>query len=91
MMAEKTIVSRFEEKRHRWKLTIVALSIALTLAILLMTTVGSMGPIGLGSSERIPLQAVLDILWGKGGNWPENFRSIIMDIRLPRILLGVLV
>ena len=91
MMAEKTIVSRFEEKRHRWKLTIAALSIALTLAIFLMTLVGSMGPIGLGSSERIPLQAVLDILWGKGGNWPENFRAIIMDIRLPRILLGVLV
>ncbi len=91
MIAEKTVVRSFEKKRHRGRLTIAALSIALTLAIFLMTLIGSMGPIGLGGSERIPLQAVLDILWGRGGNWPENFRAIIFDIRLPRILLGVLV
>jgi len=91
MTAEETIVSCFERKRHRWKLTIIALSIALTLTMVLTTLVGSTGPIGPSSGERIPLQAVLDILFGKGGNWPENFRAIIMDIRLPRILLGVLV
>jgi len=91
MTAEKTIVSCFERKRHGWKLTIIALSIALTLTMVLTTLVGSTGPIGPSSGERIPLQAVLDILFGKGGNWPENFRAIIMDIRLPRILLGVLV
>jgi len=91
MTAEETIVSCFERKRHRWKLTIIALSIALTLTMVLTTLVGSTGPIGPSSGERIPLQAVLDILFGKAGNWPENFRAIIMDIRLPRILLGVLV
>jgi len=91
MIAEKTIVSSFERKRHRWKLTTIALSIALTLIIFLTTLIGSTGPIGPSSGERIPLQAVLDILFGRGGNWPENFRAVIMDIRLPRILLGVLV
>ena len=91
MTAEETIVSCFERKRHRWKLTIIALSIALTLTMVLTTLVGSTGPIGPSSGESIPLQAVLEILFGKAGNWPENFRAIIMDIRLPRILLGVLV
>jgi len=91
MMAEKTIVSCFERKHHGWRLMIVALLVALTLTILFTTLVGSMGPIGPSSGERIPLQAVLDILFGKAVNWPENFRAIIMDIRLPRILLGVLV
>ena len=90
-MTTETIASLFERKRYRWKSTIATLSVALTLAIFLMTLVGSMGPIGIGGSETIPLQAVIDILWGRGGNWPENFRAIIMDIRLPRILLGVLV
>ncbi len=91
MIGEETIVSLFERKRHRWRLTIAALSIALTLAIFFMTLVGSMGPIGPSGGERIPLQAALDILFGESENWPENFRAIIMDIRLPRILLGVLV
>jgi len=91
MITEKTIVGYFERKRHRWRLMIVALSIALTLTIFFTTLVGSMGPIGPSSGERIPLQAVLDILFGRGGSWPENFRAVIIDIRLPRILLGVLV
>jgi iron complex transport system permease protein len=53
---------------------------------------GSMGPIGPGIPKRIPVTAVVDILLGNIAKWSgEPYEIIIMEIRLPRVLLACLV
>lgn len=81
----------FEKKRLRWKLILIGLFCALIFTVIITTMIGTMGPLGQGNPEKIPLQAVLDILSGKAELWPDVYKTIILDIRLPRILLAVLV
>jgi iron complex transport system permease protein len=81
----------FEKKYVRWNLILIGLLIILFFTIVVTITIGSVGPIGSGNPERIPMQAVWDILIGKSRLWPVSYKTIIMDIRLPRILLAALV
>lgn len=55
----------FEKKRLRWKLILIGLFCALIFTVIITTMIGTMGPLGQGNPEKIPLQAVLDILSGK--------------------------
>ncbi len=53
--------------------------------------IGAIGPLGKGSPEKIEMQATLDILFGKAELWPDVYKTIILDMRLSRILLAALV
>lgn len=81
----------FEKKRFKWKLILIGLLGILILTIVLATMIGIMGPLGKGNPEKIPLQSVWDILLGKSNLWPDVYKTIILDVRLSRILLAVLV
>ena len=81
----------FERKRTEWKLILAALFTLLVFTIIGSIMIGAMGPLGYGNPEKIPMQAVLEILLGKGELWHSVYETIIMDIRLPRILLAALV
>ena len=81
----------FERKRTKWKLILAALFTILVFTIIGSIMIGAMGPLGYGNPEKIPMQAVLEILLGKGELWHSVYETIIMDIRLPRILLAALV
>lgn len=78
------------ERFWRWKITVLALTIFLFFAIIGSTAVGPV---------NIPLVMVAKILLNKlplmGGlfshSWSNVEESIILQIRLPRVLLGVLV
>ena len=73
------------------KWIIIGLFLALFITIIVAILIGSMGPIGGGNYDKIPFQAVSDILFGRSESWPEAYSAIILDIRLPRILLAALV
>jgi len=81
----------FEKKRIKWKLILIGLFVILIFTIIFATMIGTMGPLGQGKPEKIPMQSVLDILSGKAKLWPDVYKTIILDIRLSRILLAVLV
>lgn len=69
-------------KRLRWSLTIICLLIAFvsTVTVALM-----IGPV------YIPFPTVLKILFHFPKSWPDTYETIVIDVRLPRILLGALV
>lgn len=90
-MMMNTIKIDFGKKRIKWKLILISLFCALIFTIIITTMIGTMGPLGQGNPEKISLQAVLDILSGKAKLWPDVYKTIILDVRLPRILLAVLV
>lgn len=75
----------------RWKWVLITLLLALFFSITVSTMIGSMGPIGRGQYNKISFQAVFDILLNRAEGWPEGYRSIIVDMRLPRVLLAALV
>lgn len=81
----------FERKYLRWNLILIGLLITLFFTIVITVTIGAVGPIGAGIPERIPIRAVWDILFGKSNLWPDTYKTIIVDIRGPRILLAALV
>ena len=81
----------FKKKYVRWNLILIGLLIVLFLTIVVTIAIGSVGPIGSGIPERITIQAIWNILIGKSRLGPDSYKTIIMDIRLPRILLAALV
>lgn len=88
---EEEGVERVNNPTHRrWKWTLLSLFLALLFSIVASVMIGSMGPIG-GRETRISFQAAFDILLNRPGGWPEGYRSIIVDMRLPRVLLAALV
>ena len=82
--------TNFEKKYLKWNFIFIGLLMTLFFTLIITITIGSVGPIGSGNPERIPMQAVWDILIGKSRLWPDSYKTIIMDIRLPRILLAAL-
>lgn len=72
---------------HPW--IFVILFLVLFFTIVLTMLVGSMGPIGGGNYEKISFQMFLDILLGRSDS--SIHRAIVLNIRLPRIFLAVLV
>ncbi|MDD2666562.1 MAG: iron chelate uptake ABC transporter family permease subunit [Methanocellales archaeon] len=80
---EKSDVDVIHSKKHlRWSLTILCLVIGVILTVLIALIIG---PI------NIPMTTVFKILLHFPPSWPDSYRVIIMDVRLPRILLGALV
>lgn len=70
------------KKRLRWSLTIFCLTIGLILTII---SALSIGPVD------IPMATVFKILFHFPQSWPDSYTIIIMEVRLPRILLAGLV
>lgn len=66
--------------RVRYALVVTGLVLALALAALASLALGSV---------RIPPGQVLDALTGRAA--PSPYRTIVLDVRLPRVLLGVVV
>jgi iron complex transport system permease protein len=83
--------SKLEKKRIKWKIFLLILIFTLFITIIISTMIGTMGPFGPETTDQIPIQAVIDILSGKSNVWPETYETIILNIRLPRIILAVLV
>ncbi|MGK5629914.1 FecCD family ABC transporter permease [Streptomyces sp. URMC 123] len=66
-------------QRVRYTLVVTALTCALVVTALAALALGSV---------RIPLGQVLDVLTGDAP--PGPFRTIVLDVRLPRVLLGAI-
>jgi len=69
-------------KRLQWKLILLALVIALGITIIAATAVGPV---------EIPFAVVISTIAGLGSTPSPVERTIVLDIRLPRIILGILV
>lgn len=82
---------KLEKKRSKWKLILLFLFITLFVTIIITTMIGTMGPFGPETTNKIPIQAIIDFISGNSGTWPEAYETIILNIRLPRIILAVLV
>ncbi|MGW2304967.1 FecCD family ABC transporter permease [Streptomyces sp. NPDC001809] len=67
--------------RLRYAVVVAGLLLALGLAAVASLALGSV---------RIPPGQVLDVLTGRAAD-PSPYRTIILDVRLPRVLLGVVV
>lgn len=69
-------------KRLQWKLILLALVIALGITIIAATAIGPV---------EIPFAVVISTIAGLGPTPSPVERTIVLDIRLPRIILGILV
>lgn len=69
-------------KRLQWKLILLALVIALGITIIAATAIGPV---------EIPFAVVISTIAGFGPAPSPVERTIVLDIRLPRIILGILV
>ena len=76
---------------ERWKWILTLLMLFLLMTIITATMIGSMGPIGAKQPDKISFRAVFHILTSKSEQSPEGYKSIILDMRLPRVLLAALV
>jgi iron complex transport system permease protein len=81
----------FKKKRTRWNLILLLLFFVLIFTVIISSMIGTMGPFGSKIKDTIPFEAAIDIILGKGDFWPDVYSTIILDVRLPRILLAVLV
>ncbi len=72
----------YRERRFKRSVTLAILAAALLVTVLLAL---SIGPV------HIDVRAILGILLGRDGDWPDIHETIILDVRLPRVLLGALV
>ena len=75
-------------KPHTWKWVLIMV-LTLLVTIIIATMIGSMGP--LGGTNEISFRAVMDILLDKQEKWPQGYQSIIIHMRLPRVVLAALV
>lgn len=79
----KNNVDALHFRKHlKWSLTIIFLVSGFILTLILTF---SIGPV------NIPMSTVFKILFHFPKSWPDSYESIIMDVRLPRIILGALV
>lgn len=78
-MAAEDIAKIQRAKYARWSIIIVILSLALVAAIIICLSIGVVS---------IPFDQVISILLGGGS---ERDRHIVLNLRLPRVLLGVIV
>ena len=73
------VASIQRRKFARWGVITAAMAVGLVLTIIVALTIGAVS---------IPLETIIDVLTGGGNKFQ---RSIILDTRLPRIILGALV
>jgi iron complex transport system permease protein len=79
-MPEPNITTLYTRKLSRWTLIILVLALVLFISIVTAVCIGMV---------NIPFMEVMDILLG--GQGTANNRTIIMQIRLPRVLMAGLV
>ncbi len=72
----------YRARRFQRSMTLVILAGALLVSIVLAI---SIGPV------HIDAKTILGVLLGREGDWPDTHETIILDVRLPRVLLGALV
>ncbi len=72
----------FSKKYLRWFLTIFSLSIGLILTFILALAVGPVD---------IPKLTVFKILFHFPQSWPDTYEIIVLEVRLPRVILAGLV
>jgi len=82
IMSKPAIEELHARQRLRRATTLVVLSLGLILTIILAATIGPVD---------IPGVTVLKILFHLPGSWSDTEETIVMDVRLPRILLAALV
>ncbi len=70
------------KQRLRWAMILIFLFLGFILTVILAVTIGPVD---------IPGTTVLKILFHLPGSWSDTDETIVMDVRLPRILLGALV
>ncbi len=81
-MDESGIISLHSGKRRRWVLTMAVLLTGLVLTFIAALSVGPWD---------IPVATVFRILFHLPGDWPDSHEAIVMEVRLPRVILGALV
>ena len=81
-MKESDMDVLHSKKRLRWTLTIIFLLIGFILTVVIALTIGPVD---------IPMVTVFKILFHFPKSWPDSHGVIVMDVRLPRILLCALV
>jgi iron complex transport system permease protein len=67
---------------------------SLIVTIFLTAMFGSVGPIGYNTPsniDKMPPQAVFDILTGQGARWNDTYSVVVLEVRLPRIVMAALV
>jgi len=91
----KAIVAKDVERRRAkgiyFNLVLLA---SLIVTIFLTSMFGSVGPIGYNTPnniDKMPPQAVFDILIGQGARWNQTYSIIVLEVRLPRIVMAALV
>ena len=70
------------KQRLKWTMILIFLFLGFILTVILAVTIGPVD---------IPGITVLKILFHLPGSWSDTDETIVMDVRLPRILLGALV
>ena len=81
-MKENDVDVLLTKKRLWWMLTIICLIVGLVLTIILAI---SIGPVD------IPIATVFKILFHFPKSWSDTYETIVMEVRLPRIILCALV
>lgn len=82
-MKSLDITTIYAQRRRKRLFILFFSALGLILSIFFALMIGAV---------NIPPQTVLEILFNLGsGTWPPGYQTIILDIRLPRIILGALV
>lgn len=85
-MIKNDIDALYSNKRSRWAITLICLLAALFLTIVFAVRTGSV---------NIPTITVAKILLSKAfpisKSWSTTYEVIVIDVRLPRVLLGALI
>jgi iron complex transport system permease protein len=91
----KAIVAKDVERRRAKGIYFnLVLLVSLIVTIFLTSMFGSVGPIGYNTPsniDKMPPQAVFDILIGQGARWDQTYSVIVLEVRLPRIVMAAFV
>lgn len=83
LLTHSDIEQIYKKKRHKRFLLFLILILALFFTVILALMIGPV---------NIPPLTVLEILFNiSPGTWPPGYQAIILEIRLPRIILAILV
>jgi len=86
----KSVDKLYERKLFKWTLTLIVLTIGLVLTTLLALGIG---PLAISSETvaKILLNRISPIGPLFPQSWPTVYEKVVIDVRLPRIVLGILV
>ncbi len=79
-----------EEDKTEKYIEIKRLRRAILLSLMVGFILSFIGALSIGPAE-IPMATVFKILFNFQGSWPESYRIIVLEVRLPRVILSALV